>query len=274
MDKYQALQDLLRTYQSALVAFSGGVDSTLLAVVAHRALADQFLAVTAVSPTYPEQQLEEALALARQFHLPHQVVHTNEFESPDFLVNPPERCYYCKLDLYRQLRGLADQKGLAVILDGANRDDEGDYRPGHRAAAEMGVRSPFRELAFTKADIRELSRELGIPTWDKPAYACLASRIPYGTPITPEALARIDGAEQFLASLGLRVFRVRDHFPLARVEIGTTELELAWQNRQEIARRLHELGFPFVTLDLDGFRSGSMNELIKGAGGVAIAPQK
>lgn len=263
MDKYQALKDLIGRFPSAVLAFSGGVDSTLLAVVAGEVLKDRFLAVTAVSPTYPEDQLDEACKLAAQFNLQHQVIYTHEFESRDFVSNPPERCYYCKSALFQELRQLADKKGYAVILDGANLDDNQDYRPGHRAAREMEVRSPFQEVGMTKADIRELSKTLGIPTWNKPAYACLASRIPYGSAITPEILKRIGAAEAHLASLGFREFRVRDHFPVARIEVSPAELDSAWDQKNAISRQLHQLGYAFVALDLDGFRSGSMNEILK-----------
>lgn len=262
MEKLEALQNLIQTFPSAVVAFSGGVDSTFLAVVVHRVLGDRMLAVTAVSPTYPEAQLTEAKDLAIQFGFPLQVISTHEFDNPEFINNPPERCYFCKLDLFKELQGIAKEKGFAVIFDGANQDDLADYRPGHRAAQEMKVRSPLREVGLTKAEIRQLSKEMGLPTWQKPAYACLASRIPYGQPITSEALARIDQAENFLTSLGFQEFRVRDHFPVARLEIGITELEQAWKLRPQIAAKLHELGFPYVTIDMDGFRSGSMNAVL------------
>ncbi|HEX3043785.1 MAG TPA: ATP-dependent sacrificial sulfur transferase LarE [Bacillota bacterium] len=262
MDKLEALQNLIQTFPSALVAYSGGVDSTFLAVVVHRVLGERMLAVTAFSPTYPETQLSEAKDLAAQFGFPLQVITTHEFDDPEFINNPPERCYFCKLALFRELQGIADEKGLGVLLDGANQDDLADYRPGHRAAQEMKVRSPLREVGLTKAEIRELSKKLGLPTWQKPAYACLASRIPYGQPITTEALARIDQAESFLASLGFQEIRVRDHFPVARLEISKNDLEGAWKLRKQIAEKLHEFGFPYVTIDLDGFRSGSMNEII------------
>jgi len=262
MEKMNALQNLLSTFQSAIVAFSGGVDSTFLAVMVHRTLGERSLAVTAVSPTYPEAQLIEAKELAAQFEFPHQVIHTDEFGDPDYVKNPPERCYFCKRALFEELKSIAEEKGFAVILDGANFDDLADFRPGHRAAKEMKVRNPLQEVGLTKAEIRELSKEMGLPTWKKPAYACLASRIPYGRIITAEALARIDQAESFLISLGFQEIRLRDHFPVARLEIGQPDLERAWKLRPRIASRLHELGFPYVAIDLDGFRSGSMNAVL------------
>ncbi len=262
MEKMDALQELISTYPSAIAAFSGGVDSTFLAVVTHRILGERFLAVTAVSPTYPESQLKEAEELAARFGFPHQVIFTDEFDDPDYINNPPERCYFCKRSLFRELKRIADEKQFAVLLDGANVDDLSDFRPGHRAASEMKVRKPLQEAELTKAEIRELSRQMGLPTWNKPAYACLASRIPYGRIITVEALGRIDQAENFLISLGFQEIRVRDHFPVARLEIGQADLEQAWQLRPQIAAKLHELGFPYVTIDLDGFRSGSMNAVL------------
>ena len=259
MDKLEQLKIILKTYPSAVVAYSAGVDSTFLAVVAHQVLGENMLAVTAVSPTYPGEQLDEAKAIATQFGFRHQVIHTNEFEEPDFVANPPNRCYYCKLSLLKDLRKLADEQGFQEVLDGANVDDLSDYRPGHQAVKEVGVRSPLQEAGMTKADIREYSQQLGLPTWNKPAYACLASRVPYGTKITPEILGRIGRAEQFLYSLGFIEVRVRDHFPVARIEVGKEQMEEAWTQRNPIAAKLHELGYSFVTLDLDGFRSGSMN---------------
>lgn len=263
MDKLQQLKDLLQTLPGAVIAYSGGVDSTFLAVVAHDALGERALAVTAVSPTYPEQQLSEAQALVAQFGLPHLVIHTAEFSDDNFVANPADRCYYCKSSLFGELRRIADEKGWGVVLDGANVDDLADHRPGHRAAHEMSVRSPLQEVGLTKQEIRDLSQSLALPTWNKPAYACLASRIPYGNKITPEVLKRIDLAESFLSSLGLLQFRVRDHFPVARIEVAPNELDQAWQSRGKITAKLHELGFPYVTLDMDGFRSGSMNEILK-----------
>jgi pyridinium-3,5-biscarboxylic acid mononucleotide sulfurtransferase len=263
LDKLQKLKDLLQTLPGAVVAYSGGVDSTFLAVVAHEVLGDRALAVTAVSPTYPEQQLSEAQALVTQYGLPHLVIHTHEFDDNNFVANPSDRCYYCKSSLFGQLRQLADEKGWGVVLDGANVDDLADHRPGHRAAHELSVRSPLQEVGLTKQEIRDLSQSLALPTWNKPAYACLASRIPYGNKITPEVLKRIDLAESFLSSLGLVQFRVRDHYPIARIEVDQKQLDYAWQNRQKITAKLHELGFPYVALDMDGFRSGSMNEILK-----------
>jgi uncharacterized protein len=263
LDKLEQLKNILKSYSSAVVAYSGGVDSTFLAVITHQVLGEKSLAVTAVSPTYPEDQLIEAKEIATQYGFSHQVIHTKEFDEPDFIANPPNRCYYCKLALFKQIRQLADEKGFKEVLDGANVDDLSDFRPGHRATKELRVRSPLQEAGMTKADIREASRALSLPTWNKPACACLASRIPYGISITPEALQRIDQAEKYLFSLGFVEIRVRDHYPVARIEVGKSQLDLAWQQRDSIAVKLHEFGFPFVSLDLDGFRSGSMNVTIK-----------
>jgi pyridinium-3,5-biscarboxylic acid mononucleotide sulfurtransferase len=262
MDKLQKLKELLQTLPGAVIAYSGGVDSTFLAVIAHEVLGEKALAVTAVSPTYPDQQLLEARELVTRFGLAHQVIHTHEFDDANYVANPVNRCYYCKSSLFKDLRTIADEKGW-IVLDGANVDDLSDHRPGHQAAKEMGVRSPLQETGFTKQEIRDFSRELALPTWNKPAYACLASRIPYGSKITPDGLKRIDMAESFLNFLGFVQFRVRDHFPVARIEIAKNELDMAWQNREKISAKLHELGFTYVTLDLDGFRSGSMNETLK-----------
>lgn len=261
-EKMAALEKLIATFPSAIVAFSGGVDSTFLAVAVHRALGERCLAVTAVSPTYPEAELAESRELAARFGFPHQVIQTDEFEDPDFINNPPERCYFCKRSLFRALKRIAEEKGFAAVLDGANFDDLADFRPGQRAASELKVRKPLQEVGLTKSEIRTLSKELGLPTWNKPAYACLASRIPYGRVITVEALARIDAAERFLRSLGFEEIRVRDHFPVARLEIAPADLERAWRLRPQIASKLHELGFPYVAIDLDGFRSGSMNAVL------------
>lgn len=230
--------------------------------MAHRILGDRSLAVTAASPTYPARCLEEARVLALQLGLRHRVIQTKECAEEDFLANPPDRCYHCKRLLFAELGRLAAEEGHRVVLDGSNRDDLGDHRPGRRAAREAGVRSPLQEIGLGKEEIRFFSRALGLPTWDKPAYACLASRIPYGCRITEEALARIDRAEEFLSATGFREIRVRDHYPVARVEIGPREMEKAWSRRAEIAARLHEIGFPYVALDLDGYRSGSLNRIL------------
>lgn len=262
MDKLQKLKDLLHSMPGVVIAYSGGVDSTFLAVIAHEVLKDKALAITAVSPTYPEQQLSEAEALAKKFGLAHRVIHTNEFDDANYVANPANRCYYCKSSLFRELCSIAGERGW-VVLDGANVDDLSDHRPGHQAAKEMGVRSPLQEAGFTKQDIRDFSKERNLPTWSKPAYACLASRIPYGSKITSENLKRIDLAENFLSGLGFIQFRVRDHFPIARIEVAADQLDTAWQNREKISSKLHELGFTYVALDLDGFRSGSMNETLK-----------
>lgn len=262
MDKVTALKSLLAELPGAVIAFSGGVDSTFLAAVAHEVLGERCVAVTAVSSTYPERQVAEARDIATQLGLRHEVIQTDEFNCAEFVANPPDRCYYCKLALFSDLRRLADRWDLGAVLDGANADDRCDHRPGHRAARELLVRSPLQEAGLTKAEIRHFSREMGLPTWDKPAYACLASRIPYGRAITPQALARVDQAETLLAVLGFRQCRVRDHYPVARVEVAPDELDLAWRERAAIAARLHEIGYPYVALDLDGFRSGSLNEIL------------
>jgi TIGR00268 family protein len=263
LNKLEQLKELLKPLPGAVIAYSGGVDSTFLTVVAQEVLGERALAVTAVSPTYPEHQLNEAKEWASRFGINHMIITTHEFEESNFIDNPPERCYYCKKTLFQQLKEIADEKGNWVLMDGANVDDLSDYRPGHRANQELGVQSPLQEIGMTKQEIRDYSKDMALPTWDKPAYACLASRVPYGNKITPEVLKRIDLAEEFLTSLGLVQVRVRDHFPLARIEIGKTELNLAWNNRELISRKLHEIGYPYVTLDLDGFRSGSMNEILK-----------
>ncbi len=254
---------------SACVAFSGGVDSSLVLAVAARVLgASNTVAFTAVSPTYLPEELETARALAAGLGVRHVVAETHEFDSESFTGNPRERCYFCKQQLVAEMARAAADAGCAALVDGANRDDLGDHRPGMRATAEAGVRHPLLDAGVGKAQVRRLSRALGLATWDAPQQACLASRIPYGQPITVEKLRAVAAAEAELRALGFRQCRVRHHDAIARVEVEAADIgRAAGADREEIARRLRGLGFTYVALDLDGFRSGSMNEAPDDAAG-------
>jgi len=244
------------------VAFSGGVDSTVIAKAAQLACGDAAVAVTAVSDSLAEGELEEARQAAQSIGIRHRIIETREFDSPDYLQNTPDRCYHCKTELYGVLSSLAGARGIGSIFDGSNADDRHDYRPGRKAATEFGVRSPLDESDLTKADIRELSRQAGLPTWDEPASACLSSRIPYHSEVTGEKLRMIERAEAALRVLGFRVCRVRHHETLARLEIGLDEIPRALEPgmRHQIAHELRSIGYQHVTIDLEGYRMGSLNE--------------
>jgi uncharacterized protein len=259
------LYDALSSFDSVIVAFSGGVDSAYLAWVATEVLGPAALCVTADSPSYPDHHRQLALRIAREFSLHHEFVTTSETEQPEYRANPVNRCYYCKSELYDVLSRLAADRGIAVIVDGSNADDRSDYRPGRQAAREYGVRSPLDEADLTKADIRELSRRAGLPTWDEPASACLSSRIPYHSEVTTEKLRMIERAEAALRALGFRVCRVRHHDTLARIELGTNELHRALDPdvREQIVRELRAIGYQHVTIDLQGYRMGSLNEGVR-----------
>ncbi|HEY3309356.1 MAG TPA: ATP-dependent sacrificial sulfur transferase LarE [Desulfuromonadaceae bacterium] len=260
-DKTTKLRSILAEMGGCVIGFSGGVDSTLLFAVAAQVLGQRALAVTATSETYPERERREAEELAIRIGGRHRVVVSEELDIPEFKHNPRNRCYYCKKELFGKLREIADQEGLPHVLDGTNLDDQSDHRPGRQAAAELGVRSPLEEAGFSKEDIRALSRELDLPTWDKPAFACLSSRFPYGTAITRERVNRVGQAEEALRELGLRILRVRYHDNVARLELGPEEFNLATTTlRDEIVRLIKQAGFTYVALDLQGYRTGAMNE--------------
>jgi uncharacterized protein len=260
-DKERALRDRLSSFESVVVAYSGGVDSAYLALIASRTLGDRALAVTADSPSYPDRHRQLAIRIARDFRLQHEIIRTNELDRPEYRANPANRCYYCKHELYTHLSRIA-QSRRAVVVDGNNADDRSDYRPGRQAAREFGVLSPLDEVDLSKDEIRVLSRAAGLPTWDEPASACLSSRIPYHTEVTDEKLRTIEAAERALRALGFRVFRVRHHDALARIEIARDEMARALEPEVNaaIVRELKAAGYRYVSLDLQGYRSGSLNE--------------
>jgi len=251
--------------QSVLVAYSGGADSTFLLKVASNILGDRAIAVTASSATYTPQELEEARKNTELIGAKHIIVHTNELDDPDFASNPPDRCYYCKKELFTKLFELAQQHSLNYVIDGSTCDDERDFRPGMRAASEFHVRSPLMDAGFTKEEIRALSRDMNLPTWDKPPLPCLSTRFPYGTQITKEKVVRVGRAEKFLAGFGIRQLRVRDHNNIARIEVPRKDMPMFLD--EEISKQIMEnfkaLGYTYVTLDLQGYRMGSMNEPLK-----------
>lgn len=260
--KLETLKTKLKSLERIVVAFSGGVDSSFLLKVAHEVLGDKVLAVTARSSTYPEREFNEAVKFAADYKIPQRVIVSEELEVEGFSDNPLNRCYLCKSELFNKMKQLAFNEGFKFIAEGSNHDDLGDYRPGLQAISELGIVSPLREAGLTKDEIRLLSKEMGLITWDKPSFACLSSRFPYGEKITKQKLDMVDEAEQFLIDLGFKQIRVRHHGDVARIEVNEEDLDklIDKQTRNAVYSRFKELGFVHVSLDLKGYRTGSMNE--------------
>lgn len=264
-EKKTQLQQIIRSLSRVIVAYSGGVDSVFLLRVAVDTLGtDQVLAVIGDSPSYPSRECTEAIHLAEEMGATYRVIRTEEMQDQRYAANPDNRCYYCKHELFTRIINIAEAEGYAAVCDGNNADDTGDWRPGQQAARELGVRSPLIEAGMTKAEIRQLSQALGLPTWNKPASACLASRIPYGTPITPESLGAVEQAEYFLRDLGFRQVRVRHHGTLARIEVSPEEIVRMVEPamRERITEHLRAIGYRYITVDLQGYRTGSLNEML------------
>lgn len=263
-EKLNRLKEQLKSLGSAAVAYSGGVDSTFLLKVAYEVLGDNVVAVTARSSTYPEREFNEAVKYIKEIGAKHIVIISEELEIEGFSQNPKNRCYFCKRELFSKIRALADEKGINAVLDGSNLDDTGDYRPGMQAAKEIRVISPLKENGLTKNDIRELSKEMGIPTWNKPSFACLSSRFPYGNEITEPKLKMVEQAEQFLLDLGFRQLRVRHHEDIARIEVASHERSRFFDEdlMDKVAEEFKKIGYKYVTLDMQGYRTGSMNEVL------------
>jgi uncharacterized protein len=262
--KFENLQDILKSMKKVLVAFSGGVDSTFLLRVARDVLGSNVLAVIASSATYPASEKQEALRIAEDLKVKYKVIHTKELDDPNFRDNPPERCYFCKKELFSRLKEIAAEENIPHVCDGSNFEDTFDFRPGFKAAQELDVRSPLREARLGKNEIRVLSKKLGLSTWDKPAMACLSSRFPYFTSIDHESLRQIDSAEEYLRTKGLSQLRVRHHGQVARIEIDPSDFSVIMEKkiREEIVENLKKIGYQYITLDLVGYRTGSMNEPI------------
>jgi len=258
-EKLNKLRAIMHECDSVLVAYSGGVDSALVMAVAHRELGERALACIGVSPSYPTREMRDAVKLAEQIGVPYRLVNTAEYLDANYAANPTNRCYFCKSELHDQLKKVANEEGWQMVLDGNNSSDLGDYRPGMEAARERGVRSPLIEANVSKAEVRELAHYLGLPVWDKPAMACLSSRVPHGTAITPELLRQIESAEDVLVDLGFRQFRVRHHNELARIELPAEDFPQALAQHTALLTGIRAAGYRFVTLDLAGFRSGSLN---------------
>jgi uncharacterized protein len=259
LTKLEQMRAIMHECGSVLVAYSGGVDSALVMAVAHRELGEKALACIGISPSYPVREMRDAVKLAEALGVPYRLVNTEEYLDPNYAANPNNRCYFCKSELHNQLKEILVGEGWGVVLDGNNASDVGDYRPGMQAARERGVRSPLLEANIAKAEVRALAHHLGLPIWDKPAMACLSSRVPHGTPITPELLRQIEAAEDVLVELGFRQFRVRHHNEIARLELPAEEFPKAIEEHMAIVNGVKAAGYRFVTLDLAGFRSGSLN---------------